>query len=108
MGKRFVRAHDADKRAIRLHLALEALKQMPEIGVIISDDQKSIVIFDQNNRTRFWNWSIDMILSFDLEKTKANGGTVEALIASRRYPKPRVPQSEVDEGVRQFLTGNDD
>ena len=105
MGKRFVRAHDVDKRAIELHLALEAIKEMPAIGAAFASDKKKIYIFDKARPDRGWTWSVDMILSFDLKKTKENGGTVDALLASRRVPRPQPSQSEIDADVQRFLSG---
>jgi hypothetical protein len=43
----------------------------------------------------------------DVKQTKDNGGTFEVLLSSRKRPKARVSQTEVDEEVRRLLTGED-
>jgi hypothetical protein len=45
----------------------------------------------------------------DVEQAKAEGATALALILSRKKPeRPRIPQTEVDRAVNQFLSGDDE
>jgi hypothetical protein len=110
MGKRFVPVRDADKRAIALHLALKEVEQMPLIEVqIYRNEKQPILIVDRQRKGFWWNLSIDWFLSLDVEQAKANGGTAQALIESRKK-KERLPlpQTEIDRAVTQFMTGEDD
>jgi hypothetical protein len=99
---------DADTRAIQLHHQLQAIEEMPLIHIQFPSDGKSIEVFSNDGgRIRHNTLSVDAILSLDVEQAKVNGGTFEALLSSRKRPKPRVSQAEVDEAVRTFLTGED-
>jgi hypothetical protein len=110
MGKRFVPVRDADKRAIALHLMLQEVEQMPLIEVQLSRDEKQpIIIIDRQRRGYWWIFTVDGFLALDLEQAKANGGTALALIQSRKKKeRSRLPQTEIDRAVDQFLTGDED
>jgi hypothetical protein len=45
--------------------------------------------------------SVDAFLELDLEKARREGGTAVRVLSSRKRPKPRVSQIEVDEEVRR-------
>ena len=108
MGKRWVAAHNADKRAIELHLLLREIEQMQSIFVIYKDDNKTIIVGDKADRDYFRKMSVDNILSLNVQEAKDKGGTFKALLTSRRPAKPQVSQAEVDEGVQSFLSGDQD
>jgi hypothetical protein len=110
MGKRFVPVRDADKRAIALHLMLQEVEQMPLIEIqVFGDEKQPIIIIDRQRKGHWWNFSVDSFLALDVEQAKANGGTALALIQSRKKKeRPRLPQTEIDRAVNQFLTGDED
>jgi hypothetical protein len=112
MGKRFVPVRDADKRAIDLHLMLREVEQMPLIEIRVSGDRnckQPIVIQDRSDHDKWWTVSIDHFLGLNVEQAKAEGATALALILSRKkLERPRIPQTEVDRAVNQFLSGEDD
>jgi hypothetical protein len=112
MGKRFVPVRDADKRAIDLHLMLREVEQMPLIEIRVYNDRnrkQPIVIRDRTDPDKWWTVSIDRFLGMDIEQAKAEGATALALYLSRKKPeRPRLPQTEVDHAVNQFLSGEDD
>jgi hypothetical protein len=110
MGKRFVRTADVDKRAIQFCRQFQAIEKMPLIHIQFSPDNKSIDIFSNDGeRPRSNTLSVEHILLLDVEQAKANGGTFEALLSSRkiRKPKPRFSQAESDKEVQEFLTSED-
>jgi hypothetical protein len=111
MGKRFVPVRDADKRAIDLHLMLREVEQMPLIEIRVYNDRSKqpICIRDRTDPDKWWLVSIDHFLGMDVEQAKAEGATALALYLSRKKPeRPRIPQTEVDRAVNQFLAGEDD
>jgi len=110
MGKRFVPVRDADKRAIALHLMLREVEQMPLIEVeVYLDEKRPIIIIDRQRKGIWWNFSVDGFLALDVEQAKANGGTASALIGSqKKKERPRLPQTEIDRAVNEFLTGDGD
>lgn len=111
MTKRFVPIKDADKRAIRLHLMLDAIREkLSTVGVKIrSDDKAPIRLSDKNDPDHWGYFSVENVLNLDLDQAIANGGGYKALIESRRPPaRPKLPQSEIDRAVDQFLSGRDD
>jgi hypothetical protein len=107
MGKRFVPVRDADKRAIALHLMLQEVEQMPLIEIqVFGDEKQPIIIIDRQRKGYWWNFTVDGFLALDVEQAKANGGTALALIQSwKKKERPRLPQTEIDLAVNQFLTG---
>jgi hypothetical protein len=112
MGKRFVPVRNADGRAIDLHLMLEAIREkLPLVGVqIVRDGKLPIIIFDKSAPDKYWdNFSVDGLLSRDVEQAIANGGTFLAFKLSRKKPqKPKLPQTEITRAVDQFLDGRED
>src|SRR5262249_4548870 len=110
MGKRFVPVRDADKRAIRLHLMLKQVEQMPLIDLRLHADEKNaIVIIDKRNPARVWAYTVDQFLGLDVEQAKAAGGTAVDLVCSRKAPqRPRLPQSEIDRAVDDFMSGDEE
>lgn len=109
MGKRFVPVRDADKRALELHLMLSEVAEMPLIELRVHRDSKyPIVIFDKSDREKWWHFTVDQFLRLSVDQAKAEGGTAFALMMSQKPPaRPRIPQSEVDRAVGQFLSGED-
>ncbi|MET4069612.1 hypothetical protein ABID58_004414 [Bradyrhizobium sp. S3.2.6] len=110
MGKRFVAARDADRRALDLYLMIKEVEQMPLVHLAISIDEKRPIFIQDKTNQHYWDhFTIDGFLSLDVEQAKAEGGTAKALIWSRKKPaRPRVPQAEVDRAVDRFLAGEDD
>lgn len=111
MGKRFVPVRNADRRAIDLHLMLEEVKEkLPLVGIEIDRDGKQpIIIFDKTDPSRFRTYTIDALLSRDVERALANGGTFRDFLEADKKPsKPKLPQSEITRAVDQFLSGRDD
>lgn len=110
MGKRFVPVRDADRRALELYFMLKEVEQMPLVHLAISiDEKKPIFLQDKNDQHHWDHFSVDRFLSLNVERAKAEGGTYQALVWSRKKPTPpRVPQVEVDRAVDRFLTGEDD
>jgi len=106
MGKRFVRTHDADARAIALHLKLLELEKMDLIDVEYSKDNKKIIIGEKGTR-RNVEANVDTVLLLDVAEAKRNGGTYSALWATCKPAKPRVPQAVIEEQVHEFLAGDD-
>lgn len=108
MGKRFVRANEADARAIALHLQLQKIENMPLISVWFTKSGKTIAIGDKKEKTRCREFSVDYVLSFDVDKAISIGGTWENLVTCLKRPaKPKLPQTEIDEAVRGFLSGEE-
>ena len=107
MAKQFVRAGEADKRAIDLYFQIRAVEQMPLIEIQFSDDHKKISVGDRNRRPHWRTLSVDSFLSLDVPQAVAKGGTWENLLDSWKRPKPRLPQREVDEAVQDFLLGEE-
>ena len=110
MGTRFVPIRDADKRAIALHLILQEVEQMPLIEVgVFRDEKQPIRISDRTRKGRWWNFTVDGFLGLDVKQAKADGGTASALVQSRKKKeRPRLPQTEIDRAVDQFLTGENE
>ncbi len=97
MTKRFIPTKDADKRAIRLHLVLNADREkLPTVGVKIrSDDKAPIRLFDKNDPDHWDYFSVENVLNLDLDQAIANGGGYRALIVSRRPPaRPKLPNQK--------------
>lgn len=107
MGKRFIRTPHADQRAIRLHLMLREIEQMPMICVEFSKDHKSIIFSDRNNPQVFKDLSVDFILGLNPKGAMEKGGSYAALLDSWRRPATPVPRSVVEEEVHSFLRGED-
>jgi len=110
MGKRFVPVRDADRRAIELHLMLLDVAQMPLIELrVFSDRKEPILIQDRNDRQNWWTFTVDQFLRLNVEQAKAEGSTALAVVLSQKSPaRPRIPQTEVDRAVNEFLSGEDD
>jgi hypothetical protein len=110
MGKRFVPVRDADKRAIDVYLMLREVEKMPLVRVGVFRDRKEpIFIQDTNDLSDGWAMTVDHFLELSVEQANAEGGTAYALVCSRKKSaRPRLPQTEVDRAVNQFLSGDDD
>lgn len=111
MGKRFVPVRDVDKRAIELYLALREVENMPLVVLRVRKDSKEPIAFgDKGGDPDSWRaFTIDAFLRLDIEKAKAKGGTAFDLATSYKpRPPARIPQREVDRGVQQFFSGEDD
>jgi hypothetical protein len=102
--KRFVRTDSADKRAIQLYQQLRAIEKMPSIEVHFTKDGKNIILCSKDDRMNFNEYSVDHILLLDVQQAIKNGGTLVALVTSRRQVRPRVSQAEVDEGMIEFFS----
>src|SRR4051794_19421391 len=106
MAKRFVPAHEADRRAIEFHYNLCEIEKMPLVQVFVADNRRSIAIGARDKFTSTFNyWSVDAIAAMNPKEAIARGGTYEALKQTRRDPRLRVPQAAVDEGVQSLLSG---
>jgi hypothetical protein len=109
MGKRFVPAHIADRRAIELYRRLRQIEQLPLVWMEIGEDHKTIHVGDKNSRRKQRGWTVDGILCLHPEEAVAKGGTYDDLMNSHRAPnKNRVPRVVVDEGVASLLSGEDE
>jgi hypothetical protein len=110
MGKRFVPVRDADRRAIELYLMLREVEQMPLVDLRVYDDSKEpIFIGDRNDPQKWWTFTVDQFLRLNVTQAKAEGATALALRLSQKKPaRPRLPQTEVDRAVNQFLSGEED
>jgi hypothetical protein len=93
-----------------LYLMLREVEQMPLVKLGVFRDRKDpIFIQDKNDLSDGWAMTVDHFLQLSVEQANAEGGTALALVYSRKKPaRPRVPQTEVDRAVNQFLTGDDD
>ncbi len=108
MGKRLISIYEADTRAIEFHLQLREIEKLPLVEVEYPPDHKSIILAEKGNFRMYIKASINFVLSLDVEKARANGGTYKALLATSRPPKARIPQKEVEEGTYRFLRGDND
>ncbi|WP_377830329.1 hypothetical protein ACFKHW_17365 [Bradyrhizobium lupini] len=110
MGTRFVPVRDADRRALELHFMLKEVEQMPLVHLAISIDQKKPILLQDKSDQHHWDhFSVDRFLSLNIEQAKAEGGTYQALVWSRKkMARPPVPQAEVARAVDSFLAGEDD
>lgn len=102
-----MKTHDADRRAIELHLQLRAIERLPNVVVQISKDLKKISIIEKSDPIRFNTISVDRVLSFDVDAAKANGGTREALMVSKRKKPISIPSVELQDAVDSFLMDDD-
>ncbi|MCK1672784.1 hypothetical protein [Bradyrhizobium sp. 150] len=110
MGKRFLPVKDADRRALELYFMLKQVEQMPLVEIEVSVDSKTPILIQDKSDRHYWkHLTIDTFLSLSVEQAKAEGGTARALMCSqKKSARPRVPQSEVDRGVSNFFSGDDD
>jgi hypothetical protein len=107
MGSRFVKTHDADRRAIELHLQLRDIEQLPNVIVKVSNDGKKIQIIDKSAPFDYNTLTVDRVLSFDVGEARRNGGSRSALLQTKRKKPIAIPSSELQDSVDEFLKGDD-
>lgn len=107
MPKKWLHPATADRRAIELYRQLKAIEELQLVEIDLSGDSKSIILADKTRR-RYWReWTVDQILSFDVQQAKDNGGTYDALSKSLRRATKRMTHAEAEEEVHHFLSGDE-
>lgn len=107
MPKKWLHPATADRRAIELYRQLKAIEELQLVEIDLSGDSKSIILADKTRR-RYWReWTVDQILSFDVQQAKDNGGTYDALSKSLRRATKQMTHAEAEEEVHHFLSGDE-
>jgi hypothetical protein len=89
---------------------LREVEQMSLIELHVSNDRKEpILIRDISDPNKWWTFTVDQFLRFNLERAKAEGATALALVLSQEKPsRTRMSQTEIEELLTQYLSDLDD
>lgn len=99
----------SDKRVFDFFFQIETLRAMPLIDVKVGREGSfETMIADKLDRNSWDNFSIEQIISIDLNWVQKNGGTFRAIKDSLSHKnKTHIDQHEVERATDNFLAGND-